>query len=495
LRGWQAALVLGSHADRATAAFLLPELFFHLRVPHVPDVRDYQELLGCVLCARFGDLAVEPLLVPALQEFNATVQVSASLLTIACYLLRHWNAASAAAEQRPPYVRPLLLAIVPYLAHNSAHVRGTAAWALCECFSALGPDLAGELAADGGGGGGAALLGEVHRFLLESRECQKMHGRLKPVFMGFDPGSRTALSCLIERSEVLPSESADKISAGTSTVPLLHIFADSEFQPTGTFAALLKDEVAQEMDTMWDRSDPSIYPSSSEGWSIAFGAYLQAAHADAADGPRAAVDALGDAAGDAAGGVAGLQRKFKPLAPPVPPSEHSSPAASGSPRMPLVLIASLVDKTPNLAGLCRTSEVFNCEALCLPNLKLTKDLSFQSISVSAEKWLPIREVPKSRLRSQLLDLRRRGYALIGIEQTHNSVPLDQWHFAPNTALVLGAEKEGIDADTLQLLDACLEIPQAGQLRSLNVHVSGSLAIWEYTRQRRALAAPAAAGRG
>eukprot|EP00438_Fugacium_kawagutii_P002722 Skav222424 [mRNA] locus=scaffold2890:211357:226840:- [translate_table: standard] len=32
----------------------------------------------------------------------------------------------------------------------------------------------------------------------------------------------------------------------------------------------------------------------------------------------------------------------------------------------------------------------------------------------------------------------------------------------------GAEKEGIDADLLPLLDGCVEIPQQGQLRSLNV---------------------------
>lgn len=31
----------------------------------------------------------------------------------------------------------------------------------------------------------------------------------------------------------------------------------------------------------------------------------------------------------------------------------------------------------------------------------------------------------------------------------------------------GAEKEGIDADLLPLLDGCVEIPQQGQLRSLN----------------------------
>ncbi|CAJ1437812.1 unnamed protein product [Effrenium voratum] len=34
-------------------------------------------------------------------------------------------------------------------------------------------------------------------------------------------------------------------------------------------------------------------------------------------------------------------------------------------------------------------------------------------------------VPRKDLRAQLLELRHRGYTLLGVEQTHTSVPLDQ----------------------------------------------------------------------
>lgn len=33
----------------------------------------------------------------------------------------------------------------------------------------------------------------------------------------------------------------------------------------------------------------------------------------------------------------------------------------------------------------------------------------------------------------------------------------------------------------------MEIPQLGLIRSLNVHVSGAIAVYEYSRQRRAAA--------
>ena len=34
-----------------------------------------------------------------------------------------------------------------------------------------------------------------------------------------------------------------------------------------------------------------------------------------------------------------------------------------------------------------------------------------------------------------------------------------------------------------MLDATVEIPQLGVIRSLNVHVSGAIALYEYTKQQ------------
>ena len=101
-----------------------------------------------------------------------------------------------------------------------------------------------------------------------------------------------------------------------------------------------------------------------------------------------------------------------------------------------------------------------------------------------------------------------GYTLIGLEQTANSLQLNKYTFPKKSLLVLGFgflnltfwqlnflfkfifyfllnrnEKEGIPVDIIQMLDVCLEIPQLGVIRSLNVHVSAAIAIWEFTKQR------------
>lgn len=44
------------------------------------------------------------------------------------------------------------------------------------------------------------------------------------------------------------------------------------------------------------------------------------------------------------------------------------------------------------------------------------------------------------------------------------------------------EKEGIPVELIQMLDYCVEIPQLGVIRSLNVHVSAAIAIWEFTKK-------------
>ncbi|XP_062938788.1 probable methyltransferase TARBP1 isoform X2 [Cynocephalus volans] len=149
----------------------------------------------------------------------------------------------------------------------------------------------------------------------------------------------------------------------------------------------------------------------------------------------------------------------------------------------LIVVASLINKPTNLGGLCRTCEVFGASVLVLGNLQCVSDKQFQHLSVSAEQWLPLVEVKPSQLIDYLQQKKAEGYTIIGVEQTTKSVDLIQYHFPEKSLLLLGNEREGIPANLIQQLDVCVEIPQQGIVRSLNVHVSGALLIWEYTRQQ------------
>ncbi|XP_034196390.2 tRNA (guanosine(18)-2'-O)-methyltransferase TARBP1 isoform X1 [Osmia lignaria lignaria] len=148
----------------------------------------------------------------------------------------------------------------------------------------------------------------------------------------------------------------------------------------------------------------------------------------------------------------------------------------------LIVVACLVNRAPNLGGLTRTCEIFNVKELVIANLNQIKDKEFQNLSVSAENWITITEVKPHQLCKFLLDKKEMGWSLVGLEQTVNSVNLINMKFKKKTILVLGNEKDGIPANLISLFDTCIEIPQAGIIRSLNVHVSGAICIWQYSKQ-------------
>jgi tRNA G18 (ribose-2'-O)-methylase SpoU len=82
----------------------------------------------------------------------------------------------------------------------------------------------------------------------------------------------------------------------------------------------------------------------------------------------------------------------------------------------------------------------------------------------------------------LKKLKQEGYVLVGLEQTTNSTQLSEYAFASKTALVVGAEREGLSDECLALLDAVVEIPVWGMPFSYNVATATSMAMYEYCRQ-------------
>ncbi|XP_076749120.1 uncharacterized protein LOC143422408 [Xylocopa sonorina] len=148
----------------------------------------------------------------------------------------------------------------------------------------------------------------------------------------------------------------------------------------------------------------------------------------------------------------------------------------------LIVVACLIDRIPNLGGLARTCEIFNARELVIANLSHVKNKEFQNLSVSAENWITITETKPHELCNYLLNKKDTGYSLVGVEQTVNSTNLLNMKFEKKTILVLGNEKDGIPANLIPLFDTCIEIPQTGVIRSLNVHVTGAICIWQYAKQ-------------
>ncbi len=117
-------------------------------------------------------------------------------------------------------------------------------------------------------------------------------------------------------------------------------------------------------------------------------------------------------------------------------------------------------------------------------MRVIKEPLFLSIATSAASWVAMEQVKDVETRDYLRRMKKDGYTVVGLEQTSTSQCLTSVALPPRMLLLLGREKEGVPVELLAEVDMLVEIPQLGVVRSLNVHVSASLLLWEYTRQHR-----------
>jgi tRNA G18 (ribose-2'-O)-methylase SpoU len=94
----------------------------------------------------------------------------------------------------------------------------------------------------------------------------------------------------------------------------------------------------------------------------------------------------------------------------------------------------------------------------------------------------VRLVERRTLAPALRELRAEGRTLVGLEQTTGSTSLFEHRFERRTVLVIGNERQGLEDDVLEMLDAVVEIPVWGLPYSFNVATATAMALYEYCRQ-------------
>ena len=82
-------------------------------------------------------------------------------------------------------------------------------------------------------------------------------------------------------------------------------------------------------------------------------------------------------------------------------------------------------------------------------------------------------------------LKQDGYVVVSVEQTENSVKLDEFVPDPDAryALVFGNEVAGVGQDVVDASAFSLEIPQYGTKHSLNGSVSVGIVLWHIVSRR------------
>lgn len=148
-------------------------------------------------------------------------------------------------------------------------------------------------------------------------------------------------------------------------------------------------------------------------------------------------------------------------------------------KRPVILMADNVRSMYNVGAMLRTADGFLLSEMimggitgCPPHPEITKT------ALGAEESVSWRHVDDTE--AEVIRLREEGWLICVLEQTHNSVPLQDFHPESGTRvlLVVGNEVEGVDQRIVNLADVVLEIPQGGVKHSLNVSVSAAIALWQ-----------------
>ncbi|MDB5137707.1 MAG: methyltransferase [Mucilaginibacter sp.] len=149
-------------------------------------------------------------------------------------------------------------------------------------------------------------------------------------------------------------------------------------------------------------------------------------------------------------------------------------------KLPVVVVLDNVRSMHNVGSLFRTCDGFAVEKVYLcgitsqpPHREIEKTALGATQSISwvyyADPLLAIEQ------------LRTDGYKIIAVEQAEKSIMLNDFEANKNEkyALIFGNEVNGVSDEVMNVIDACIEIPQFGTKHSFNIVVSAGIVLWDF----------------
>jgi tRNA G18 (ribose-2'-O)-methylase SpoU len=154
------------------------------------------------------------------------------------------------------------------------------------------------------------------------------------------------------------------------------------------------------------------------------------------------------------------------------------------PKLPLVLVLDNLRSMHNIGAAFRIADAFLLEKIYLCGITAQPPhREIHKTALGAEETVAWEHT--SNAFTLVQSLKQSDYLIVAVEQTNQSIPLQDYQPSVNQkyALVFGNEVFGIQEEVLTACDVAIEIPQYGTKHSLNVSVSMGIAIWEITKNQ------------
>ncbi|MDR3351110.1 MAG: TrmH family RNA methyltransferase [Prevotellaceae bacterium] len=153
-------------------------------------------------------------------------------------------------------------------------------------------------------------------------------------------------------------------------------------------------------------------------------------------------------------------------------------------KMPVVLVLDNIRSQHNIGAAFRTGDAFRIEKIILCGIcAVPPSAEIHKAALGAEDTVTWEYAADAA--DALAALRSNGYTPAAVEQTKDSIPLQEFipHERKKYALVFGNEVKGVQPAVVDACDCCIEIPQAGTKHSLNVSVSIGIVLWQFAKKR------------
>jgi tRNA G18 (ribose-2'-O)-methylase SpoU len=147
-------------------------------------------------------------------------------------------------------------------------------------------------------------------------------------------------------------------------------------------------------------------------------------------------------------------------------------------KIPVICVLDNIRSQHNIGSIFRTADAFRVKELYLcgitatpPNREINKSALGATESV---KWRYFADTCTA-----IEHLKTAGYKIIAVEQATESIMLEDYvpNVSENVALIFGNEVTGVSEEVMELVDACIEIPQFGTKHSFNVSVTFGIVLF------------------
>ena len=163
------------------------------------------------------------------------------------------------------------------------------------------------------------------------------------------------------------------------------------------------------------------------------------------------------------------------------PIEGILPMIYDTGETPFILILDRITDIRNIGAIARTAECTGVHAILVPAQNSAK-INAEAVKSSAGAIMRIPIARSFNLKEDIDFLKQSGLQIIGVSEKTDNIYTNN-DFSLPTAIIMGAEEDGISPEYLKLCDSFAKIPMVGETASLNVSVATGVVLFEALNQK------------